>query len=144
MFTFPSFWHSISLSLSLINSLLHDGVNSYFSLLKLLTKTAAIIWKEDPRFKGKEKTTIWSVEYHPLPAPPKTNTWRYNRNLKGLRWCHKNILLFRSIMFWSHYLVTLPKKKKAPVQLWTYEPNFIREHWHVHTGYFSRWGRHSL
>lgn len=55
MFKFPSFWHSISLLLSLINSLLHDGVNSYFSLLKLPTKTAAIIWKEDPRLKKKKK-----------------------------------------------------------------------------------------
>lgn len=111
MFSFPSFWHSTSLLLSLINSLLHDGVNSYFSLLKLPTKTAAIIWKEDPKLKKKKKQQFDQLSTTHF-QPHQKQTHGGNRNLKGLRWCLKNILLFRSIMFWSHDLVTLPDKKR--------------------------------
>lgn len=71
MFKFPSVWHSISLLLSLINSLLHDGVNSYFSLLKLPTKTAAIIWKEDPRLKKKRKGNNLISWIPPTSSPTK-------------------------------------------------------------------------
>ena len=136
MFTFPSFWLSISLLSFLIKSLLHDGVNSYFSLLKLPTKTAAIMWEEDPRLKKKKRQQFDQLNTTHF-QPHQKQTHGGNRYLNwGLDDVTRMSLL-------GDFTDT-EQKKKAPVELWRYEHIITREHQHMHTGYFERWGRHSL